>query len=316
MSSARTQVTALGGGHGLAATLQALRTCDVELTAIVGVADDGRSSGRLRATLGVPPPGDLRMALAALAQDGPNGELWVRVLQHRFPGHSDVGGHALGNLLIVALWQETGDVVVGLDSLARAIRARGRVLPTSLEPVDLVADMQAYPGADIRRIRGQALLSATPGRVVRLAIEPHDPVPCAESVAAIEGADAVVLGPGSWYTSVLPHVLVPSIANALRRTRARRILVLNAGPERGETQDFLPHTHLEVWGQIAPDQSLDVVLADAAVVPDPASLEAAARRVGATVAWHRLVTPDGGHDAALLARAFASVMGDGPSVAG
>lgn len=286
-----TSIVALGGGHGLSATLRALRTLDIEPIAVVGTGDDGGSSGRLREHLGVPPPGDLRMALVALVGDGSGSALWPRVLHHRFGGTGDVEGHALGNLLLVALWEETGDIVTGLDRLGRVLEARGRVLPNSIDPVVVAARVRTDDG--VVDVVGQARLTATRGEIESLRLVPEDPRACCEAVSAIEAASAIVLGPGSWYTSVLPHLLVPGIRNALKRSSAKRILVLNAAPQAGETEGFAAHAYLEAWDGLFPGIGLDVVLADPRSVADTARLAAAASRVGAEVHLGQLLVVDG-----------------------
>lgn len=286
-----TSIVALGGGHGLSATLRALRTLDIEPIAVVGTGDDGGSSGRLREHLGVPPPGDLRMALVALVGDGSGSALWPRVLQHRFGGTGDVEGHALGNLLLVALWEETGDIVAGLDRLGRVLEARGRVLPNSIDPVVVAARVRSDDG--VVDVVGQARLTATRGEIESMRLVPEDPRACPEAVSAIESASAIVFGPGSWYTSVLPHLLVPDIRNALERSSARRILVLNAAPQAGETEGFAAHAYLEAWDRLFPGIGLDVVLADPRSVADTARLAAAAGRVGAEVHLGQLLVVDG-----------------------
>lgn len=286
-----TSIVALGGGHGLSATLRALRTLDIEPIAVVGTGDDGGSSGRLREHLGVPPPGDLRMALVALVGDGSGSALWPRVLQHRFGGTGDVEGHALGNLLLVALWEETGDIVAGLDRLGRVLEARGRVLPNSIDPVVVAARVRSDDG--VVDVVGQARLTATRGEIESMRLVPKDPRACPEAVSAIESASAIVFGPGSWYTSVLPHLLVPDIRNALERSSARRILVLNAAPQAGETEGFAAHAYLEAWDRLFPGIGLDVVLADPRSVADTARLAAAAGRVGAEVHLGQLLVVDG-----------------------
>lgn len=285
-----TSIVALGGGHGLSATLRALRTLDIEPIAVVGTGDDGGSSGRLREHLGVPPPGDLRMALVALVGDGSGSALWPRVLQHRFGGTGDVEGHALGNLLLVALWEETGDIVAGLDRLGRVLEARGRVLPNSIDPVVVAARVRSDDG--VVDVVGQARLTATRGEIESMRLVPEDPRACPEAVSAIESASAIVFGPGSWYTSVLPHLLVPDIRNALERSSARRILVLNAAPQAGETEGFAAHAYLEAWDRLFPGIGLDVVLADPRSVADTARLAAAAGRVGAEVHLGQLLVVD------------------------
>lgn len=303
-------IVALGGGHGLSATLRALRTLDIEPVAIVGTGDDGGSSGRLREHLGVPPPGDLRMALVALVGDGSGEALWPRVLQHRFGGSGDVEGHALGNLLLAALWEETGDVVAGLDRLGRVLEARGRVLPNSVEPVIVAADVRTAHGTD--EIVGQARLTTTRGRVEALRLIPSSPRACDEAVAAVSTAHALVFGPGSWYTSVLPHLLVPAVADAITASVARRILVLNATPQQGETEAFAAHDYLETWAALFPGVGLDVVLADPRSVSDVGRLAAAAARIGAEVHLGDLLEAQGtAHDPARLGAALEGALPTG-----
>jgi len=311
MNEVAPDVVALGGGHGLAVTLRALRQLQIEPVAIVGTGDDGGSSGRLRAHLGVPPPGDLRMALAALAADphrqGDRQGLWLRVLQHRFGGSGDVEGHALGNLLLVALWEETGDVVRGLDRLGSLLEARGRVLPNCLEPVEVSADVVDSAG-NTERVHGQARLTNTRGHVTALRLEPPNPAVCAEAVAALAQAKVIILGPGSWFTSVLVHLRVPEIVAEFRRSDARRVLVLNAGPQQGETEGFSAADHLESWARLLPDVALDAVLADPAAVDDPAALERAAAAVGAAVHFAPLLSGPGVHDPSHLATALSGFL--------
>jgi uncharacterized cofD-like protein len=300
------QVVALGGGHGLSVSLRALRHLGCSPTGIVGTGDDGGSSGRLR-ELGVPPPGDLRMALAALAED----ELWHRVIQHRFAGAGDLGGHALGNLMLVALWEETGDIVAGLDHLGSMLGIRGRVLPNCLEPVQVVADVTTIDGrAEV--IHGQAALTTLRGRIDDLRLLPQSPPACPEAVSAIREASDIVIGPGSWFTSVLPHVLIPDIAASLRATDARRILVLNASPQPGETEGFTASSYLDAWARHAPGIPLDVVVADPTSVTDPESLESAARRLGAEVVSVKVLARPDVHDAALLGAALEATLAGAP----
>lgn len=306
------RVVALGGGHGLAASLSALRQVTDQLTAVVTVADDGGSSGRLRRELGVLPPGDLRMALAALCDDDDWGRTWSRVVQHRFRSEGGLHEHSMGNLLIVALWELLGDSVQGLDWVARLLGAKGRVLPMSVLPLDieaLVRDPSA-PGDDPSRVRGQVAVATTTGSVVHISLVPEDPPACPEAVGAVLDADWVVLGPGSWFTSVLPHLLVPDLASALTRTAARRLVNLNLAPQPGETEGFSPEAHLEVLASHAPGISLDVVLADPKTVPDVVALEQAAERLGARLVLAPLGRADGSprHDPELLASAYRDIL--------
>jgi uncharacterized cofD-like protein len=305
--SSRARVVALGGGHGLAATLAALVHLEAEVTAIVGVVDDGGSSGRLRDHLRIPPPGDLRMAIAALIPSDDRGELWRRVLQHRFDGTVDVGGHALGNLVIAALWSETGEIVAGLDALGAAVQARGRVLPNCLEPVTLVAEVRDLDSSTCRSVAGQSAISATHGTIEHLSLDPRRPRPCPEAVEAIAAADLIIFGPGSWYTSVLPHLLVPEIRVAIEVSSALKMLVLNLQPESGETQDFAPHTHLESWRAFASGITLDYVLADRDSVKDADSLCDDVVLAGGNI-YLSDVSRQGVHDVTKLADAFRSAI--------
>jgi len=310
------KVVALGGGHGLAASLAALRRVTDNLTAVVTVADDGGSSGRLRRELGVLPPGDLRMALAALCGDDDWGRTWSRVIQHRFASAGELHNHSVGNLLIVALWELLGDPVAGLDLVGRLLGARGRVLPMAAVPLDIAATVA---GADpdradeIETVRGQVAVASTPGAVVGIRLEPEDPPACPEAVAAVREADWVVLGPGSWFTSVLPHLLVPELAAALLETPARRVVALNLAPQPGETAGFSPEMYLEVLLAHAPALRLDIVLADVHAVPHPVELERVASCIGADVVLAPVARGDGTprHDPERLADAYDRIFARG-----
>jgi uncharacterized cofD-like protein len=307
------KVAALGGGHGLFASLSALRRVTRQLSAIVTVADDGGSSGRLRRQFGVLPPGDLRMALAALCGDDAWGTTWSRVVQHRFTGESELGGHAVGNMLIVALWELLGDTVQGLDWVGRLLGAHGRVLPMAAVPLDLAAEVEgADPGRpdEITTVRGQVACATTRGRVRSISLVPADPPACTEATEAVRAADWVVLGPGSWFTSVLPHLMVPQLAEALHQTPARRLVALNLAPQAGETEGFSPHAHLEVLADHAPQLQIDVVLADRQAAADTADeLEKAAARLGGRLVLADLAMGDGSprHDPLRLAGAFMHI---------
>ncbi len=303
---------ALGGGHGLAASLSALRTVTEELTAIVTVADDGGSSGRLRRELGVLPPGDLRMALAALCGDDEWGATWSKVVQHRFAAEGDLHNHAVGNLLIVALWELLGDTVTGLDWVGRLLGARGRVLPMSAVPMDIEATVEGLDPDDpeaLTRVRGQVAVATTRGRVRDITLVPADPPACAEAVEAVCTADWVVFGPGSWFTSVLPHLMVPDLAHAICTTGARRMLTLNLEPQQGETTGFSPQDYLEVLRSHSPDLRLDVVLADSDAVTDVDALRKAVEDVGAELVLASVARGDGTprHDPTKLAVAYTDI---------
>ncbi len=307
-NGATPKVVALGGGHGLSASLAALRRITQDLTAVVTVADDGGSSGRLRDELGVLPPGDLRKALAALCGDDEWGRTWSRVIQHRFTSKGEMHGHAVGNLLIVALWEQLGDPVAALEWVGRLLGAHGRVLPMSAVPVHLEATVRGHDPLrpeETGTVRGQVTVALTPGEVLEVRLVPADPPAVPQAVRAVLDADWVVLGPGSWFSSVIPHLLVPELAEALVRTRARRVLTLNLAPQPGETDGFSPQRHLEVLARHAPKLTIDVVLADTAAVPDRESLVQAAERLGGRVELAAVAAPDGPrHDPELLAAAY------------
>ncbi|MBV9379614.1 MAG: uridine diphosphate-N-acetylglucosamine-binding protein YvcK [Streptosporangiaceae bacterium] len=312
------KVVALGGGHGLAASLAALRRVTGDVTAIVTVADDGGSSGRLRRQFGVLPPGDLRMALAALCGDDDWGTTWSRVVQHRFGGDGELNGHAVGNLLIAALWDLLGDPVAGLDWVGRLLRTSGRVLPMAAVPLDILAEVEGADPArphEVTQVRGQAACATTPGRVRSISLLPADPPAVPEAVAAVLDADWVVFGPGSWFTSVLPHLFVPELSDALHATAARRVVALNLVPQPGETDGFSPHRHLEVLAEHAPGLPVDVVLADTQATGGSVNeLEKAAGLLGASVLLADVAAEGGAkHDPVRLAAAYREVFGGGGS---
>ncbi len=309
------RVVALGGGRGLQATLSALRRITTDVTAVVTVADDGGSSGRLRRELGMLPPGDLRKALAALS--GADDGLWSRVFQHRFGGTGALAGHAVGNLVLAGLLDVLGDPVAVLDHACRLLEVRGRVLPMSREPLDMEADVVGLEEdtSAVRTIRGQVAIASTPGRVTRVRLytsngQPHEPRACSEAVRAVLEADAVLLGPGSWFTSVLPHLLVPELHEALVTTAALRVIILNLIPQPGETAGFSPERHLDVLSQHAPNLRVDAVLADVDSVPTPDRLRAAARTLGAQTLLDKVATParPGRHDPRALAASLTAAL--------
>jgi uncharacterized cofD-like protein len=312
--SSGARVVALGGGHGLAVSLRALRAVTDQLTAVVGMADDGGSSGRLRREIGVPPPGDLRMALAALCGDDVWGRTWSAVVQHRFSS-GDVAGHAVGNLLITALWEQTGDLVAGLDWVGSLLGAHGRVLPATVEGLEILAEVRDVPGhPGVSTVRGQSQVAVTPGTVLGIVLEPADPPPCPEAVEALEQADAIVLGPGSWYTSVMASLLVPGLRAAVTQAAAQRILVLNLVAQPGETSGFSPQSHLHVMAEAFPDVQLDVVLADPDHVPDVGLLRDSCAPLGAELVLRPVADPRSGpghHDPLLLGRALGELIGHG-----
>ena len=325
-AASRPRIVALGGGHGLYASLSALRLLDVDVTAVVTVADDGGSSGRIRRELGLLPPGDLRMALSALAtgqltgvgQLGgePAGLAWSTVLQHRMGGAGALAGHPIGNLLLTGLMELHDDAVAALDAVAAMIGARGRVLPMSPRPLDLMAEVTSVDPDDpvqFRRIRGQSAIAATSGRVKSVRLLPAGAPACPEAVQAILHADAVILGPGSWFTSVIPHLLVRQLAAALTRTDALIITVLNLEPQVGETDGFSPEEHLRVLHEHCPRLEVDVVVADRDAVLDRRSLQAYVDGIGARLMLAPIAAAEARarHDPCKLSLAVAEAVGLG-----
>lgn len=297
------RVVALGGGHGLYATLSALKLLTESPTAVVTVADDGGSSGRLRSEFGVLPPGDLRMALSALCENSDWGRTWRDVLQHRFSCDGPLDGHALGNLLILALWEKLDGPVPALDWVGQLLRIRGRVLPMSPIPLDIEADVEV--SGVMEKIRGQVAVATTKGRVDHVNLIPENPPAVAEVLAAINNADWTILGPGSWYTSVIPHLMVPQLREALCETPAHRMLVLNLMAEK-ETRGLTAADHIRSLTAHAPELRIDVILADPSSIDDISQAEDAALACGAELMLRHVRMNDGSarHDSLLMAAAF------------
>ncbi|MFI5837301.1 uridine diphosphate-N-acetylglucosamine-binding protein YvcK [Micromonospora sp. NPDC051300] len=321
-----TRVVAFGGGHGLSASLRALRHCvpglDLDITAVVTVGDDGGSSGRLRAERGGLPPGDLRQALVALSGDHPATRRSAALFQHRFAAaapapEGGVGdplvGHAVGNLLLHGLTELLGDPVAALDHAGAMLGAVGRVLPMSRQPVGIEARVRGVDPAhpdEVRTLRGQHQVAITSGTVESLRLTPAAPAACAEAVAAVRAADWLIFGPGSWYTSVLPHLLVPGLADAIVSSPARRLVTLNLVAEK-ETSGLSLPDHLDTLRRYLPELKVDMVLADSTAVGDPAPVERAAESLGARLVLAPVAVPDGTpcHDPAALGAALVPVLG-------
>lgn len=302
------KVVAFGGGHGLYATLSALRHLTTDLTAVVTVADDGGSSGRLRQEFDLLPPGDLRMALAALCDESDWGLTWRDILQFRFKSNGEMNGHNLGNLLLAGLWQILDDPVAGLEWMTRLLDAQGRVLPMSTVPMAIEADLEV--DGKIETIRGQSKIAKAPGVVRGIRLDPPDAPVTPQVLQAVASADWVVLGPGSWYTSVMPHLLIADLREALVRSPARKALVLNLSRQRGETQDLTLPDHLRVLHQIVPELRLSVVIGDPVSVTDIDDLQNAANDLGCQVMLRQISVGDGTarHDFLRLAAAFRDAM--------
>ncbi|MCA9936775.1 MAG: YvcK family protein [Ardenticatenaceae bacterium] len=263
-------IVAIGGGTGMPALLRGLREYTRNITAIVTVADDGGSSGRLRRELGVLPPGDFRNNMAALSRDE---ALMTQVLQYRFGkgvvddgagnGRSELQGHAFGNLLLAALTGIMGSFDEALLAAERVLAVRGRVLPSTLEQVTLVADVAVTDSGDItRRVVGESAIPEAGGKIDRVLLDPQDARAYPPALQAIFQADLIVLGPGSLYTSILPNLLVQDLAKALQRSRALKVYVCNLATQPGETDNYTVADHVNTILQHTPARVLDVVLAN------------------------------------------------------
>jgi uncharacterized cofD-like protein len=348
------RVVAFGGGHGLAGSLRALRhasaSLPLDITAIVTVGDNGGSSGRLRAERdAMLPPGDLRMALAALADDDPTHQRTVALLQHRFalvgkrdrraagsmsggkratdpagkPGRvlaatgggerDPLAGHAVGNLLLLGLMEMLGDPVEALKHAGRMVGAQGRVLPMACHAVGIEADVRdgdpSRPGETVT-VEGQHAVAVTTGHVEAVRITPPSPPASPPALAAITEADWLIFGPGSWYTSVLPHLMVPELAAAIVASPARRLVTLNLAADN-ETAGLSVADHLAALQWYLPELRVDTVLADAKWVGEPEPVHRAADQLGAQLVLAPLAVADGSprHDPESLGVALVPVLG-------
>ena len=300
-----TKVVALGGGHGLAATLTALRQITNQLTAIVTVADNGGSSGRLREEFPIFPPGDLRMALAALCADDDWGRTWAEIMQHRFVSEGDLNGHAMGNLLLASMWNAGDDPVVALDRVGQLLKVIGRVLPMASVALDIEGTFNTSTGRIV--VRGQKEVATAKGHIQSLRIIPEDPPARSEALDAISDAEWITMGPGSWFSSVIPHLLVPAQLQALQSSAARKILILNLDAStQSQGEEFAgstPEEHLEFFHRYAPGVTVDYCLVDQSVVRDQEALELAASTLGGEIVVADIRKAPGSihHDAQKLA---------------
>jgi uncharacterized cofD-like protein len=233
------RIVAIGGGHGLAVLLRGLKRHTANLTAIVTVADDGGSSGRLRRELGVLPPGDFRNCIAALADDE---ALTTQLFQYRFGDSSGLNGHSFGNLFITAMAEVTGSFERAILESGRVLAVRGHALPSTLQDVKLMADLRTEP-AGVSRVSGESSITEAKGAIERVYLEPDDAKAYPEAVRALLEADLIVAGPGSLYTSVLPNLLVPDMARAVQASRALKVYVCNVATQCGETDGFHAGDH-------------------------------------------------------------------------
>ena len=290
------RVVGIGGGHGLAATLRAAKLYADDIAAVVTVADDGGSSGRLTRELGIPPPGDIRNCLAALAEDSDLAQLY----QHRFT-EGVLTGHTLGNLVIAALTETTGDFGVAVARAGRLLGAVGNVYPATTQLVELGAHVEGG------EIEGQVAVAQTRAPIHSVFLTPADPAAYAPAVEAIGAADQIVLGPGSLFTSLIATLLVPGIAAAVRESDATKVFVCNSRMQKGETEDLDATQHLKALLAHAGPGAVDTMVVQAPTLPTDgvAVHRGALEALGVQVVEADVVVPEGPHDPERLAGALA-----------
>jgi len=246
------KIVVIGGGTGLSTLLRGLKTYSANITAIVTVADDGGSSGRLRQEFGVLPPGDIRNCLAALADEE---KLLTELFQYRFKAGDGLTGHSFGNLFLTAMSDITGDLEQAVAASSKVLAVRGQVLPATLSDVRLWAEL-----ADGRRIEGESSIPEAGGRIVKIGCIPANPPALPAAIKAIKEADYIIIGPGSLYTSLIPNLLVPQIADAIAASVAPRIYVCNIMTQPGETQGYTVSDHIRAIDAACGRQLFDAVL--------------------------------------------------------
>jgi len=246
------KIVVVGGGTGLSVMLKGLKQYTDQLTAIVTVSDDGGSSGRLRTELGILPPGDIRNCLVALAETE---TLMDKVFQHRFKQGEGISGHNLGNLLMAAMTEITGDFVSAIKEVSKVLAVRGQVIPATLELVNLGAEM-----SDGAVIFGETAIRKYHHKISRLFLVPEKCLPIQASIEAIMEADAIVIGPGSLYTSILPNLLVEGVSDALMQSKAVKIYVSNIMTEQGETDNFTALDHIKTILQYVRQPIIDCAI--------------------------------------------------------
>jgi uncharacterized cofD-like protein len=254
------KIVAIGGGHGLSTLLRGLKSISHNIYAVVTMADDGGSSGRLRESLGILPPGDVRNCLAALSDDE---DLLAQLFQYRFPdAGGSLKGHSFGNLFISSMAAVTGSFEGAIAESGRVLAVSGRVLPATLENVQLVADIRIPDSKEIIRVTGESKVTETAGIIQRVMLEPNNSAAYPEVIQSVLSADLIVVGPGSLYTSILPNLLVKDITSAIRASQALKIFVCNVATQAGETEGFSCGDHLRVVEGHIGSNIFDIIVAN------------------------------------------------------
>lgn len=258
------RIVIIGGGTGLPVLLRGLKQYPVDITAIVTVADDGGSSGRLRDDLHIPPPGDIRNVLAALSDVEP---LIEEMFQHRFKTSNELSGHSLGNLILAAMTSITGDFVHAIQEMSKVLNVHGKVLPAANVSVVLNAEFE-----DGTVISGESKIPYSGKKISRVFLTPNDIRPLPETIHEIRNADMIILGPGSLYTSILPNLLVPILGQEVRRSNAKKVYICNLMTQAGETYGFTASDHVKALYDHVGFGFIDTILINNVEVPKDVQL--------------------------------------------
>lgn len=253
------RIVVIGGGTGLTSILRGLKSYSSNITAIVTVADDGGSSGEIRKSIGILPPGDLRNCLAALSNDE---EMMTQLFQYRFASGAGLNGHSLGNLLITALTEITGSFEAAISESARVLAVQGSVLPATLKNINLVGEVELAENKTIIQVRGESEISQAGGRVRRVWLDPGNPTSYPPTIQALLNADLILVGPGSLYTSIIANLLVPDLLEAFKASKAYKFYICNIATQRGETDGYTCEDHVRAIEKHAGHRLFDVVLAN------------------------------------------------------
>lgn len=253
------RIVIIGGGTGLPVLLRGLKQYPVDITAIVTVADDGGSSGRLRDDMHIPPPGDIRNVLAALSDVEP---LIEKMFQHRFNTSNELSGHSLGNLILAAMTSITGNFVHAIQEMSKVLNVRGKVLPAANQSVVLHAEME-----DGTIVSGESKIPFSGKRIKRVFLTPENIRPLPETIQAIRQADMIIIGPGSLYTSILPNLLVPELGDEVCRSKGKKVYICNLMTQAGETHDFTASDHVKAIYEHMKCSFIDTILVNNEDIP-------------------------------------------------
>ncbi|MGG0655135.1 gluconeogenesis factor YvcK family protein [Rummeliibacillus pycnus] len=259
MKKNQTRIVVIGGGTGLSTLLRGLKKYPVDLTAIVTVADDGGSSGRIRDDFAIPPPGDVRNVIAALSEVEP---LVEEMFQYRFKGKEELGGHSLGNLMLTALTEITGDFSHAIREMSRVLNVHGKVLPAANQRITLLAEL-----IDGTIVKGESKIPTFNTRIKRVFLSPPDVLPLQEAVNAIENAEIIIIGPGSLYTSILPNLLVEGIKKAVLEAKGHKIYICNLMTQAGETSNYTAADHVQALYEHVGKNFIQTILINDEEVP-------------------------------------------------